>query len=105
LYIKQKKRGYLTWLCLFALLGVDTLLNQLTGIDAIGALLICVGMALILDYIFGRTYMYTSRLQAGILLVVIGMLKMTDWSIYMNYLIPAALIWIGIVFFVRALSR
>ncbi|MBQ9605144.1 MAG: hypothetical protein IJR45_06995 [Firmicutes bacterium] len=105
LFIRQQKRGYLTWLCLFTLLGIDTLLNQLTGIDPIGALFICIGIALILDYIIGRTYAYTSRLQAGILFVVVGMLKMTDWNVYVNYLIPAALIWLGIIVFVKALTK
>ena len=102
LYLTQKKRGQLTWLCLFVLLGVDTLLNCLTGIDTIGTLLICVGIALALDYLFGGTYAYTSRLQLGIFLIIIGILKMADWRTYLSYVLPAALIWIGIVLLVKA---
>lgn len=105
LYLGQRKRGHLTWLCLFLLLGIDTVLQQLTGIDAIGTLLICVGIALVLDYILGATYKYTSRLQLGIFLIILGMLKMADWHIYFNYVIPAALIWLGVIFFIKAIAK
>ena len=105
LYLTQHKRGQLTWLCLFALLGIDTLLNCLTGIDAIGTLLICIGMAFALDYLLGGTYAYTSRLQLGIFLIIVGLLKMTDWRTYMLYVIPSALIWIGIVLLIKAASK
>ena len=102
LYFTQKKRGQLTWLCLFVLLGIDTLLNTLTGIDAIGTLLICVGIALVLDYLLGGTYAFTSRLQLGIFLIVIGILKMADWRTYLAYVIPSALIWVGIILLIKA---
>ena len=105
LFITQRKRGQLTWLCLFMLLGFDTLLNRLTGIDTIGTLLICVGIALVLDYLLGGTYALTSRLQLGIFLIICGILKLTDWRTYMLYVIPSALIWIGIVLLVRAASK
>ena len=95
LYLTQKKRGQLTWLCLLMLLGIDT----------IGTLLICVGIALALDYLLGGTYAYTSRLQLGIFLIIIGILKMADWRTYLTYVLPAALIWIGIVLLVKAAAK
>lgn len=105
LYIRQRKRGQLTWLCLFLLLGVDTVINSLTGIDVIGSMLICVGIALVLDYLLGATYAYTSRLQFGIFLIVIGVIKMTDWREYINYIFPAMLIMIGIFFIAKTLRK
>ncbi|MBR6401330.1 MAG: hypothetical protein IKS17_08970 [Firmicutes bacterium] len=103
LYLTQKKRTQLTWLCLFLLLGTDLLINRLTGIDAIGTLLICVGIALVLDYLLGGTYAFTSRLQLGVFLIIIGILKMADWRTYLfAYVLPAALIWVGIILLIKA---
>ncbi len=104
LYFKDHKRAQLTWLFLFFFLGVDVIILRFLDISAVSALFLCMGSALVLDYIAGMTYSRTTGLQFGVALIILGALKLLDLSIYFNILLPAALIWLGILFFIKAIK-
>jgi hypothetical protein len=102
-YSSDKKSALLTFGLLLLEIGAAVLLTGFYDFQNVNILLLCIGMAFVLDYILLMEYDNKAPLVIGVILMLLAVRKFLSVNGYTDIIISTLLIVVGFVVVIKAL--